>query len=121
MKILLAHRHQFNFEIYVPRLLEKLQLPPEDSEAIHPALLNAMLLAACSCCGPDLQPWAGVFLDRARSAMNDCLAFADRLVQFMWASVLLAWYYTRTGKLTHAYHSGSSEPSMPHSIRRFLT
>jgi hypothetical protein len=47
--------------------------------------------------------YEAVFLPRVRKLMQQCLAFADRLMHFMWASILLGLFYTRAGRTLEAY------------------
>ena len=44
-----------------------------------------------------------LFLNRARQACEQSLAFADRLIHFMWANVILASYFLRAGRVVEAH------------------
>lgn len=88
--------------MHIPTFLYNTRLPPSHPSAIHPALMNAMYLAACSCAGGifwDLEP---VFLERTRRQLEEALAFADRLTHFLWGNVILTSYYLRYGRSVEA-------------------
>ena len=66
---------------------------------VHPCLLNAMYLAACATSGGYLSKFEPIFLSRTRSALEQSLGFADRLSDFMRASVILTMYYSQAGRV----------------------
>ncbi len=45
------------------------------------------------------------FLAHARTESEHALAFVDRLVDFMWASVILASYFLRCGRIVEAHNT----------------
>ncbi|KAF8319856.1 uncharacterized protein EI90DRAFT_2218165 [Cantharellus anzutake] len=49
-----------------------------------------------------------LFLNRTRQSCEQSLAFADRLVHFMWANVILAQYYLRAGRVVEAHNTIAS-------------
>ncbi|KAF9507111.1 hypothetical protein BS47DRAFT_348040 [Hydnum rufescens UP504] len=108
VRLFLPHRIQFYFRVDVSSLLKDIHRPQSDSRCIHPALLNAMYLVACSIAGGDMSSYEAVFLPRVRKHMQQCLAFADRLLHFMWASILLGLFYTRAGRTLEAYSTISA-------------
>lgn len=102
VRVFLAFRRHFHFYMNVPTFLRNCRLPASHPNAIHPALLNAVYLAACSCAGGvfwDLEP---IFLDRTRRYLDEALAFADRLTHFLWGNVVLASYYLSYGRSMEA-------------------
>lgn len=89
--------------MHIPHLLEAVKKPETDAISLHPALLNAIYLAACYVNGPPLERFTSFFLERTRHHMHQSLANADRLTHFMWASVILGSYYIRNFRLHEAY------------------
>lgn len=89
----LPHRDQFNFDICIVTMEARLMYPASHPQAIHPSLINAIGLAACSCAGPDLKVYEAIFLKRAQLECERALANVDRLEHFLWASVLIVSAY----------------------------
>ncbi|KAF8309043.1 hypothetical protein DL93DRAFT_2231222 [Clavulina sp. PMI_390] len=85
--------HPFRPHYYLlldtPHFLHCLSLPASHPESIHPCLLNACYLGACASIGGDLAPFKSVFLQRTRHFLQQSLAFADRPIHFLWASIVL--------------------------------
>ncbi|KAF8312238.1 hypothetical protein DL93DRAFT_1327861 [Clavulina sp. PMI_390] len=101
------HRH-FYFFTNVPYFLACVSLPPSHPEAIHPCLLNACYLAACVAGGKayaDLQPY---FIMRTRHFLDEALMFADRIMHFLWASMLLGNCLARSRRMQEWYTVVSS-------------
>lgn len=73
--------------------------PASHPHAIHPSLINAIALAACSCTGPDLKTYEQIFLQRTQYECEQALANVDRLEHFLWASVLLVSFHVRGGSI----------------------
>lgn len=108
IRLFLPYRHLFHFERHIPTLFYALRLPSSDPDSIHPALLNAMFLAACSCAGltdPELKQYEETFLLRTRAQLDESLAFVNRLTDFLWASLIIAWWHSHQGDTlpTHRY------------------
>ena len=55
-----------------------------------------------------MSSYEAVFLARVREHMEQSLAFADRLMHFLWASTFLGLYYTRTARTLEAYNTISA-------------
>lgn len=72
-------------------------LPPSDPNAIHPALLNAVHLAACSTIGGSLLVHVPYLLRRTRESLQEALTYADRLTHFLWASITFGCWLGRFG------------------------
>ncbi len=102
--------------MYPPRLLFRLRLPSDHPNSIHPALLNSLYLAACSISGGQMSGYELRFLNQARMESEHALAFVDRLVDFMWASVVLASYYLRRGRIVEAHNSISGAVSFAMAV-----
>lgn len=49
-----------------------------------------------------------LFLSHTRSHLEHSLAYVDRLVHYMWASVILASYYMRVGRVMEAHNTVSA-------------
>ena len=84
--------------------------PQDHPQGLHPALLNVIYLAACSLSGQGsfISSFEGVFLARARQELESSLAYADRLVHFIWANIILGVYFARAGRLVEAYNTVSA-------------
>ncbi|KAF9515059.1 hypothetical protein BS47DRAFT_826301 [Hydnum rufescens UP504] len=108
LQIFIDHRSDFLVDIYLPRLHASMHLPLSHPDSLHPALLNAIFLAATLYCGPELQSSVSTFLQRTREGLRNSLAFADRLDDFFWASIILSWYYIRLGRMLEAYDTAES-------------
>lgn len=87
----------------VASLLDAFDRPESDLSSLHPALLNAMYLGACSVNGHPLERFKSHFLERTRFYMHQSLACADRLTHFLWASVILGAFLVREYRLAEAY------------------
>lgn len=79
-------------------------LPPSHPDSLHPALMNAIFMAACSGCGPEMTPYEDLFLARAQDHLNQSRALVDRLEHMLWASVIISWYWTRIGRVLEAHN-----------------
>lgn len=88
--------------MHIPTFLRNIHHPHSHPNAIHPALMNAIFLGACSVGGGKMKTYESLFLKRARGHLEQSLAYADRLEQFMWAHVVLSPYYGRNGRLLEA-------------------
>ncbi len=76
-RVLIPFRGQFHFYVNIHRFVYRLRLPPTHPSAIHPCLLNAVYLAACSVIGgTSMVMHEQVFLNRTRQACERSLAYA---------------------------------------------
>ncbi|KAF8324899.1 uncharacterized protein EI90DRAFT_2220276 [Cantharellus anzutake] len=108
IQVFLPFKSQFNFYIHIPRFLQCTHFPPTHPESVHPALLSAIHLAACSVGGGLMSSYEPVFLTHACSHLEQSLTHADRLIHFMWASVILGCYYMRGGRVAKAFNTISA-------------
>lgn len=92
----------------ISKFLEYVRLPCTHPRAIHPALLDAICLAACHISGGIAHDFETVFLARTRKHLDQALAFADRLLHFTWASVILCLYYGRSGRMLEMHSTIST-------------
>ncbi|KAG9006198.1 hypothetical protein FRB90_010019 [Tulasnella sp. 427] len=102
----------------------------DPSEQPHPALLDSIYLFACSCTDI-LSPSTSLslvgleehFLTRARKDMNDSLAWADRLLDYLKASNIIAAYLLRRGRHLEGYHhhSGAARLAMACGLHRIYS
>ncbi|KAF9507021.1 hypothetical protein BS47DRAFT_1398967 [Hydnum rufescens UP504] len=58
-------------------------------------------------CG-NLSRFEPIFLARTRQYMDQALAYADRLLHFTWASVILSTYYGRAGRVLECHNTVST-------------
>ncbi|KAF8309023.1 hypothetical protein DL93DRAFT_2170662 [Clavulina sp. PMI_390] len=80
--------------------MASLSLPASHPNSIHPCLLNACYLGACASNGGSLlTPFKPYFLLRTRQFLEHSLTFADRITDFLWASLILAVFYARERRL----------------------
>ena len=82
---------------------DQLSRPSNDPQSIHPALLNAMFLSACCVAGGRLGLFKRHFMDQTRATLQKSLKDADRLMHFLWASVVYGSFLTNTAHLKEAY------------------
>ncbi|KAF8306833.1 hypothetical protein DL93DRAFT_164948 [Clavulina sp. PMI_390] len=105
MGIFLPHRSHFNFFAPIPDFIRHLSLPTSHPNSLHPCLRHACHLAACSIIGgrwSDLEPY---FAERTRYFLEEALMLAspEHITQFLWASVILASYFTRGRRIKESY------------------
>ncbi|KAF8305140.1 hypothetical protein DL93DRAFT_372450 [Clavulina sp. PMI_390] len=86
----------------VSYFLECFSLPSTHPESIHPCLLNACYLGACVIGGGSMASFQPLFVERTRYFLSQALMFADRISHFLWASIVLSWYFTRLRRLEEA-------------------
>lgn len=108
VRIFLPFRIQFNFYMDVPYLLEMMSRSPQDPSAFHPALLNAICFGGTCVGGGHLAAFDSFFLEETRRQLHKCLEDADRLLHFLWATVVFAACLAAKGKLVEAYAQISS-------------
>ncbi|KAG9001585.1 accessory factor associated with RNA polymerase II [Tulasnella sp. JGI-2019a] len=107
LHVFLQHRRQCAFEVHTPRFVASLALPP--AQRPHPALLNAIyLLGSHFSKSPQLSQYEALFLTRTRRGINHALENADRLLDFLQASCLLAWYFFFKGRLLEGHYHASA-------------
>ncbi|KDQ21567.1 hypothetical protein BOTBODRAFT_207098 [Botryobasidium botryosum FD-172 SS1] len=96
--IFAAHEHQHTHDPRPPEFYASLH-DPDMAVGSHPALRNAVCLVACVCTpgGPftRLEP---VFLRRTTYFLEQALANVDRLLDFIEASIFLAYYFVHKGR-----------------------
>ncbi|KDQ07876.1 hypothetical protein BOTBODRAFT_38438 [Botryobasidium botryosum FD-172 SS1] len=98
----LHYRFQSGIELHIPRFLASLSLPPD--EGPHPALIDAMCLVACALSRkPYLRKHEPYILSQARAHLDQSLAEADRLFDFIRASALLSRYYALRGRFQEGF------------------
>lgn len=83
-------------------------LPACDPYGIHPALLSAIYLAACSAVGGTLLVHIPYLLRRTRELLQESLTYADRLTHFLWASVMFASWLGRFGHFQESVVTAAS-------------
>ncbi|KAF8306483.1 hypothetical protein DL93DRAFT_215850 [Clavulina sp. PMI_390] len=103
INLFLPYRSQFFFFTDIPQFLRCLSYPPSHPEAIHPCLLNACYLGACAGTGGVLAALQPLFIERTRHFLDQALMFADRITQFLWASVVLGSHLGRGRRLEEAF------------------
>lgn len=104
LQIFLPRRLECGFILHLPRFQARLRLPPSDPNTPHPALLNALYLLGCLFSPPELnlEPREPDFLSSTRKYLSSALSQTDRLLDFLMASCLLAWYLAARGRLTES-------------------
>ncbi|KAF8293676.1 hypothetical protein DL93DRAFT_859284 [Clavulina sp. PMI_390] len=103
--IFLPYRSHFNFFIPLTHLLRVLPLPTWHAESLHPCLRNALHLAACSILGGDWKLMEPYFADRTRHFLERALMLVNQrhIMDYLWASCLLATYFARERRLEESY------------------
>lgn len=89
-------------------ILSSYNRPPEDPQSLHPALLNAIHVAACWIVGRDMDFLKEFFLSQTRYHMAEALRTADRLTHFLWASLILGTFFALEDRINEAYVTVSS-------------
>lgn len=107
-RLFLPFRLQFHFYMDVSFFLQSLARPSRDLTSPHPALMNAIYLAACRILGGRYAAFEPYFLQATRKDLAEALRDADRLTHFMWASVILGAYYEMSHRTTESYATISS-------------
>ncbi|KAF8304862.1 hypothetical protein DL93DRAFT_2090045, partial [Clavulina sp. PMI_390] len=101
--IFLQHREQFYFFIDAPNFLRRVSLRPSHADSIHPCLLNACYLGACSGSGCEFGFLEPYFLRRTRHFLEQSLMYADRIPHFLWANLILGCYLARKRRLEECF------------------
>lgn len=70
---------------------------------MHPGLLNAIYLAACSLGGGILLQHVEYFVAETQAQLQQSLTLADRITHFLWGSILLSTWFARAGRLVESY------------------
>ncbi|KAG8967274.1 hypothetical protein FRC05_002120 [Tulasnella sp. 425] len=106
--IFMQHRRQCMFEVHPERFLQAVN-SPDPSQRPHPALVNAIYLLGCHFAPKTtVSQYENIFLSRTRKGINASLENADRLLNFLQASCLLAWYFFFKGRLLEGHYHASA-------------
>lgn len=109
IRLFLPYRtHLFYFLANLREFWTALSYPPEDARGIHPALMNAIYLATCWIVGGELDFLKGFFLAQTRYYLGKALETGDRLIQFLWANIILGNFLSLEGRTNEAYVTISS-------------
>lgn len=95
--VLLPHRDHLPLGLNIPRLEQRILLPPTNANALHPCLINAICLGGVTTAGRDFDAYAKIFRERAREEMVNSLSIVDRMEHLLWSSIILGWYWCRIG------------------------
>ncbi|KDQ19920.1 hypothetical protein BOTBODRAFT_183944 [Botryobasidium botryosum FD-172 SS1] len=106
--IFLRNRWLSFVELNVARFQSSYKLPPNHSESIHPALLDAVCLLGCLYSRTRLQTYERFFYTRVQSSLYECLANADRLFDFIRASALVTTYCYLKGRRIEGHNRASA-------------
>ncbi|KAF8312622.1 hypothetical protein DL93DRAFT_1293104 [Clavulina sp. PMI_390] len=101
--LFLPYRSHYYFFMDVNYFLHCASLPQSHPDAIHPCLLNAIYLGACSSSGNALATLQPFFIKRTRHFLNQSLMYADRITHFLWASMVFACHLGRFHRMNEAY------------------
>lgn len=108
LNIFMQHRRQCMFEVHPDRFLQAVN-SPDPSQRPHPALVNAIYLLGCHFAPKStVSQYESIFLARTRKGINASLENADRLLNFLQASCLLAWYFYFKGRLLEGHYHASA-------------
>lgn len=107
--LFLLHRAKCGLELHIPKFLASLCLPSTSEHSPHPALVDAMCLAACAFSRKaGLRRHEPYLLSQTRKHLAESLAQADRLFDFIRASAILARYLTFRGRLAEGFNTIST-------------
>ncbi|KAF8309040.1 hypothetical protein DL93DRAFT_1799909 [Clavulina sp. PMI_390] len=102
INLFLPFRSHYYFLIDISHFTRRLSLSPSHPESIHPCLINACYLAACASNGGSLRSFIPHFLKRTQHFLQQSLMHADRITQFLWASVIVAVFFGRERRIVEA-------------------
>lgn len=108
-RIFIANQDQFSLDLPIPRLEARIRVSSSNPQGVHPSLVNAIGLVACSMFGPEVEGFEGLFLRQARQTGSDALSMLDRIVDYFVAQILEGYFLLRMGRLQEAYVLSSSE------------
>ncbi|KAG8907403.1 hypothetical protein FRB99_004428 [Tulasnella sp. 403] len=109
----LQNRDRCCLDLHVGRFIAALSIPPNDHRALHPALVQAVLLIGSYFSrSPSMTDYEVRFLAQARHDLTLSVTNADRLHDFVRASNLVAFYYFCKGNYTEAYQQVSASSNM---------
>ncbi|KAF8316585.1 hypothetical protein DL93DRAFT_743695 [Clavulina sp. PMI_390] len=109
INLFLPSRSLYYFLVDISHFIYRVSLPSSHPEAIHPCLLNACYLAACSRDdGGGLTAFKDYFLERTRRFLQQSLMFADRIPDFLWASVVLSVFFVKERRLVESVSTASA-------------
>ncbi|KAF8312619.1 hypothetical protein DL93DRAFT_1292897 [Clavulina sp. PMI_390] len=103
LSLFLPFRFHYFFFTDIEHFRHCVTLPSSDPDSIHPCLLNACYLGACVNKGESMLSLEPYFVRRTRHFLDQALMFADRITQFLWASVLLACYFGRRRRMEESF------------------
>lgn len=109
LMIFLVNRDKLYFGLCVPRLEKWIILAPTDPGALHPCLVYSICLAVCVIAGTDLSAYETLFCKRTQEYLDATLSRADQMEHFMWASVILGWYWIQRGEHLPAHAIATSK------------
>ncbi|KAF8310933.1 hypothetical protein DL93DRAFT_1520964 [Clavulina sp. PMI_390] len=111
VRCFIPFRRQFAFFWDASRLARRASLTPSEPDALHPALLNAMYLAACQQTKGALANFEHMLLARTKAYLDEAFAtLADpyRFTHVLAASLLLVGWYLKAGRTMEAESAISS-------------
>ncbi|KDQ14231.1 hypothetical protein BOTBODRAFT_354104 [Botryobasidium botryosum FD-172 SS1] len=99
---------RFSLILDETRFRQSLTLLPSHENAPHPALINALILRACTSPATPIRQYEPIFHERLHRSLTDSLSKADRLLDFVRASALTAYYYYGKNRWVEGHHHLSS-------------
>ncbi|KAF8309058.1 hypothetical protein DL93DRAFT_1800758 [Clavulina sp. PMI_390] len=99
VNLFLPYRSHYYFLADVSYFMTCLSLPPNHPKSIHPCLLNACYLGACSSTRRGLASFQPYFLQRTQHFLQQSLMDADRPTHFLWASLILIVFFAKERRL----------------------
>ncbi|KAF8309025.1 hypothetical protein DL93DRAFT_2231211 [Clavulina sp. PMI_390] len=102
IKLFLPYYAHYYFLADVSYFIPRVSLPPSHPESIHPCLLNACYLAACTSNGSGLASFKAFFLQRTRHFLQHSLMFSDRTTDFLWASLILGVFFAKERRVVES-------------------
>ncbi|KDQ08526.1 hypothetical protein BOTBODRAFT_563759 [Botryobasidium botryosum FD-172 SS1] len=109
VKVFIKVRWHYFLEWNIPRFWSAYGLPPSHPESLHPALLDAMCLLGCFHTR-GAHTYENLFYARLQRSLCDSLANADRLHDFMRASILGGLYCRLRQRIdSYVLHSSNAK------------
>lgn len=94
----LPYRDHFGLDMDAQRWMQVITLPTSHSEAMHPALLNAICVIGCSLNPSTPKSWERHFYTNAREQMHASLSHYDRIEDWIYTTVILIGYLLLRGR-----------------------
>ncbi|KDQ07250.1 hypothetical protein BOTBODRAFT_613327 [Botryobasidium botryosum FD-172 SS1] len=112
ISLFIQFRGRHPFEFNVARLLYSLDLPPSHPDALHPVLVNAILLNGCLYAEDGFRQYEPLFANRIRRHLQQSLAYVEGLFDSVRALALFGCYLYSKNRVVEGHYYISSAMSL---------